>query len=273
MKTAIGPVCLTLLLCGCPAAKPPLYPTDGGLSSDEADATDRVGRGSNAIQALADISDNVFNFDPTLDTTKDATTNAMAIQSQATTALNGCGSATVNGTTVTVDFGMGCTLKSGTIASGSISVGVTKTGTMLSLTFTMTMLKVNGSSLDGSLTMNTGNATSFTTIGSLTTSDGSYNVNLTLSGTATSIGISGTLQEAMGGDGGTGKTSNYTFTFVVWNRADCYPNSGAVKIQRGAVASTITFDAMTATTGKVSVSTGRVSVPGQLPSYGSCPMM
>jgi hypothetical protein len=138
---------------------------------------------------------------------------------------------------------------------------------MITLTLTMTMLKVNGSSLDGTLTMSTSNATSFTTIGSLTTSDGTYNANLTLSGTATSIGISGTLQESSG----TTK-ANYTFTFVVWNRADCYPNSGSVKVQRGAVMSTITFDAQTASTGKISVSTGRVTVPGQLPSYGSCPM-
>ncbi len=266
MKTAIGPVCLALLLCGCPE-KPPIYPTDGGLSLDEQDATNRAGRGSNTIQSLADITDSVFNFDPTLDPTKDAAQNATAVQGQAMVALNGCGSATLSGTTVTVDFGMGCTLKNGTVASGSISVGVTQSGTMISLAVTMTMLKVNGQSLDGTLTMNTSNATSFTTIGSVTTSDGTFNANLTLSGTATSIGISGTLEESSG----TVK-SGYTFTFVVWNRADCYPNSGAVKIQRGAVMSTITFDAMTATTGKVTVATGRVTVPGQLPAYGSCPM-
>ncbi|MFT3843144.1 MAG: hypothetical protein QM723_39535 [Myxococcaceae bacterium] len=267
MKTAFGPLCLALLLCGCPE-KPPVYPLDGGLSTEEQEVTDRAGRGSNAVQMFADVADSVFNFDPTLDPTKDETQNAAAIQAQAMTSLNGCGSATLNGTTVTVDFGAMCTLKNGSIASGSIAVGVAKNGSMITLTVTMTMLKVNGASLDGSLTMTTSNATTFTTIGSLTTADGTYNSNLTLNGTATSIGISGTLQEAMG----TTK-ANYTYTFVVWNRADCYPNSGSVKIQRGSVMSTITFDAETAATGKVSVATGRVTVPGHLPAYGSCPMM
>jgi hypothetical protein len=243
---------------------------NGGSMSLEPDEQDVFDRGTDthaSVQQLAGLSDSTFQFDPTLDPGKSAAENARALQSQAMTALNGCGTVTLTNATVTVDFtSTGCTLKNGSTVSGSASFSVTQTTGMVSVAETFTNLVVNGTDLSGTATFVTTNGSTFTVTASLTTKGNTLSANLTVTGTATDITFDGTTSATRAG-----AATAATFTAVDWGNGDCYPKSGTLKLTKSVITETMTFTAATASTGKVQVAVGRGMFTQTLPAYGSCP--
>ena len=238
------------------------------LTPDERDVFDRGHESHQGVQQALALSDSLFQFDPTLDATKTAAENAAAIQAQATFELNGCGSVTLGGSTVTVSFGAapGCTLRNGVQASGSASLSVTKATTTTTVALTFTNLVVNGTDLGGTASFGTTNGSTFTVTANLTSKGNSVTANLTITGAPGSTTIDGTASSVQAG-----KTSSLTFTQVVWSQGDCYPKAGSLKVTRGLVNQTITFLATTPATGSATLTWGRTTSTVQLPAYGNCP--
>lgn len=252
---------------GCSGPGPGPADAGDGFSLEERDLSERGGHSSNATQQLAKLADGMFDFDPTIDPAKTAAENASAIQANTTINLNGCGSATLNGTTVTLSApAPGCTLKNGVNVQGTVSLSVTKSGSTTTVTLTLTSVVVNGVSVSGTASFATSNGTTFTVTGDVTSGSTTYTMNLTVAGSTGSTTINGT-STAKSGD----STNSMTFTNVVWKVGECYPSSGSLKVTKALVTSTITFDSSTPTTGKVSVTSGRKTQTMQLPAYGNCP--
>jgi hypothetical protein len=249
------------------------------LSTDEQSVTDRGADSQNSLQALAIAADSLFSFDPTVDPTLDSATNADRIFHNVRDNLGstdggfpddagttGCGMVSLNGTTVTVNFGTGCTLRSGANISGSASVGVSVAAGTASLTLTFTQLTVNGKLIDGTATWTTTNGSTFTINANVAAGTTTYTAaGLTLTGAPGSITIDGMVGISMGDT-----STTMIYTGVQWNRGDCYPTAGSVKSTRGLITTTITFTTASATSGKVSVKVGARTATVCLPSYGTC---
>ncbi len=78
---------------------------DAGTDADEQDVTRQRGTEAHAsVQHTLALSDSMFQFDPTLNPANSAMQNAMDVQTQAMSQLNGCGTVTLAGTTVTIAF-------------------------------------------------------------------------------------------------------------------------------------------------------------------------
>jgi hypothetical protein len=247
-----------------------LVPGGDKLTLDERDVYDRGGDSVPSVQQLAQIADSLFNFDPTLDPGKTATENANAIGQEARTNLGTtCGTVTVTGTSVTVDYGAppGCVLKNGITASGSVTAAVTAASPTLTVALTFSALVVNGQSLAGSASFATSNGSSFTVNATLTSGSTTFKVtNLSVTGTAGgTITIDGSASSGAG-DG----ANQMTFAQVTWKLGDCYPNGGTLTIKRGLITALVTFSATTPTTGLVTVKVGKKTTTQALPTYGIC---
>src|SRR5262245_16831015 len=112
--------CLVLLRCG----------GGDGLNAEERAHLDRGSSALSSVQQTVAIADSLFDFDPTIDPNLTAAQNAQAILANTNTNLNGCGSASISGTTVTVSFGAppGCTLRTGVQVSGAVTAAVSRLG-------------------------------------------------------------------------------------------------------------------------------------------------
>jgi hypothetical protein len=259
-------------------------PGDAGtadeLTRDERDLSDRGGDSSNATQQLTVLADSLFDFDPTIDAAKSAAENAAALESNVRSNLGGvdggvpadggslgCGSVSLSGTTVTVNFGPppGCTLRNGAKISGSVSVSVAKTANTISLTLSLTQVISNGVALSGTAAFNTSNGSTFTVDANVTSGATAYVLtNLSVTGGTGTTTINGSV--AITGD----STTTMTFANLTWRRGDCYPNGGTVTSKKGLTTTVITFDANTPTTGLVKVTVGRKTSTVPLPVYGQC---
>lgn len=251
------------------------------LDADEQDTSTGGGESSNAVLQLVVLADSLFDFDPTLDTTRTAAENAEAIERNIRGNLGsldggvpldggatGCGAVALAGSTLTVSFGAapGCVLRNGARVSGSVSVTVTKALNTLTVALVLSQISVNGKTLDGSASWSTTSNTSFTVDADITSGTRRFQATgFSVSGGAGTATIGGTLQVTDGA-----KNYSMTFTNVTWAKGDCYPNGGTLRTVKGLVASTITFNAQTPTTGQVTVTTGRITVSWTLPAYGSC---
>jgi hypothetical protein len=253
------------------ACSPGPVTVDGGNEPDLAERAlfDHGGSEVSAGQALTALADSLFQFDPTIDPMADAPENAQNIKRDVALQQNGCGSVSASGAVVTVSFGAapGCTLKNGVSVSGSVAVGVSKSGATTSLTVTFTDVVSNGKAFAGELTFATTNGTTFTVRGKLTSGSTETTYNLIVTGTANSATLDGSMASTKGG-----QASTLMFGNVAWNRGDCYPRSGQVTFKQGVLLNmTATFTASTPTTGIVSVESGRKEYPATLPAYGKCP--
>jgi hypothetical protein len=251
------------------------------LSTDEAVLADRGGDSSNATQQLSVVANSLFDFDPTIDAARTAAENATAIENNVRANLGydadggvpldggtPCGSVSLSGTTVTVAFGPppGCTLRNGAKLSGSVSVGVARTGSTISLSLTFTQLVSNGVPLSGSVTFATTSGSSFSVTGSLTSGTNTWTfTNLTITGAAGTTTINGVINLM-----GDAVATTITFGTLSWRLGDCYPNSGTVTTKKGLLTTVFTFDTNTPTTGIVKVTVGRITTNWPLPIYGSC---
>jgi hypothetical protein len=242
---------------------------DAGLSSDEM-AT--FGSGGDSLAAhleTATLANSLFDFDPTIDATSSPSVNATAIAQNIQSNLGtSCGTVSVSGTTVTVAFGAppGCTLSNGPEVSGTVSVGVSQSGSTTSLALTLTDVVVDGEPLAGQTTFATTNGTTFQVTSTLTSGTKSDTANLTITGASGSFDVSGTAQVTENG-----ASSDITFDDVDHVNGECYATSGTMTVTTGPTSETITFNANTPATGEVTLTIGKRSVPSTLPGYGSCP--
>lgn len=261
MRRALVVAAVLLASCG------PKSPFDE-LTGEEKDAFERGTASHVSIQQALTLSDQLFDFDPTLDVARTANENAGLIQAKASASLNGCGTVSLNNAAVTVNFGQspGCTLPTGMQVSGVVSIGVSKQAATLSVTVTFNNLTVDGADLTGSAGFSTTNGTSFTVIVNLSSGSNTMNANVTVVGSPGAITLDGTATATR-----TASTTTLTFTGVVWNQGECYPHSGSVLVKKGRTEQTYTFTSSTPTTGNVDLNTGRKTVQVPLPAYGNCP--
>lgn len=273
MRSLVSSFVAAVLLsaCGGRSADP-----DAGaevLTREERDLADRGGESSNATQQLTVLADSLFDFDPTIDPSKTAGENATALDGRVRANLGsadggvGCGSVSVSGTTVTVTFGPapGCALQNGAKISGSVSVGVEKSGSTITLTLTLTQVVSNGVPLSGNATFVTTTGSSFTVTANVTSGTTTWVVtDLTATGGTGTATLNGSV--TVSGD----TASSLTLTSLTWAAAACYPHSGTIASKKGLVTTVITFDANTPITGLVKVTVGRKTSTVPLPSHGQC---
>ena len=235
---------------------------------DEADAANAGGDSSSSLGQLLSVADAIFSFDPTIDPTKSAAQNAAAIQANATAALAGCGTVTLNGTTITVSFGSppGCKLESGVAVSGTVIVGVSTAGSTVTLSLTLQNLVAGGKSIAGTASFATTNGTTFALTANLTSGTATDTVSLTVTGSTSAFTIDGTSTAIQGTS-----TTSYTFKGVVWQPGQCYPQAGSIQVVKGKTSITLTFSSSTPATGQITVTAGKRSYPQKLPAYGTCP--
>jgi hypothetical protein len=238
------------------------------LSGEDKDAFDRGTTAHVSVQQAIDLSDSLFDFDPTLDAARSPTENASLIQAHATAQLGGCGTVSLNNAAVVVAFGQapGCTLPNGQQVSGTVSLGVSKQAPTLSVMVTFNSLTVDGADLTGTAAFSTTNNTTFTVVVNLSSGSNTINANITVVGAPGTITLDGTSTATR-----TAGTTNLTFTSVVWSKGDCYPNSGTVGVKRGRTEQTYAFTASTPTTGNVKLTAASRTVEVPLPAYGNCP--
>jgi hypothetical protein len=247
-------------------------PDDGGAPTPEESASfdDGAAGSTSAHQALV-AADSLFDFDPTLDPKATAEANTQAVATFATTNLQGCGSVTVAGTTVTVAFGPppGCTLKTGIAISGTATATISSGNGTTKVALGFASLVVGGHAVDGTATLTTTDGSKFTAELAIRSGSTSISGTVTVQGSKGAFTVDGPLT-VTGGDAGTSGTS-VVFTSMHYTLGACYPDGGSMKVTKGLVTETITFDASTPTTGVVTVTTGRRSTTQTLPAYGSCP--
>lgn len=238
------------------------------LTGEEKDAFERGSTSHVSIQQALDLSDALFDFDPTLDVTRTATENASLIQAHATAQLGGCGTVTLNNAAVVVAFGQapGCTLPTGQQVSGTVSLGVSKQDPTLSVTVTFNSLTVDGKDLTGTAAFSTTNNTTFTVVVNLSSGSNTINANITVVGAPGQITLDGTSTATR-----TAGSTSLTFRSVIWAQGACYPHSGEVQVVRGKTDQTYRFTDSTPTTGNVQLVLTRKTYDVPLPAYGDCP--
>jgi hypothetical protein len=265
-------ICLCAMV-GCGGAA-------GGVDSAAA-AADVAPHGTSVmvIGAAKAVSSLFVQEDPTLDPTKSAGQNADAVAMQ----LRGsaCASAnvthTLGMTTVSVDFGTGCTVNHVGTISGMVSATVSKSSGDVSVALTFTSLTVNGTGLDGSFSVTTTTGTSFTATADLT----STTEHVQFSGTAVldSAGTGVTLDGTGMSQSGSAAAVSYTAAGVHHTFQTCYADAGTLTVmtisttksgKAVAVTDVITFDSNTPTTGQVSVTVNGVPEIATLPAFGTC---
>ena len=244
------------------------------LTSDEKDASDRGSASVVAFQQLSVIADELFAFDPTIDPGLTDIQNAQAIQARISASLGpmdggiGCGTATRSSATVTVGFAPppGCILASGVKVSGTVAAAVTKSGTTMTILLTFTSLAVNGQELAGTASFVTSSGSAFTVNANLMSGSTTFSATgLTITGGSTSITINGSASTTQAG-----ATTTLSFGAVTWQKGQCYPSSGTLKIQKGLVTETVTFLSTTPTTGQATMMVGPKKVTVKLPAYDTC---
>jgi hypothetical protein len=241
---------------------------DAALSSEQS-AVFSTGSASLATnQQLAELADDLFDFDPTIDPKNTPNQNANAIGKNAQSNLGKCGKVTVSGAGVTVDFGAppGCTLTNGDSVSGSVTVALTHSGGTTTLDLTLTDVVFDSVPLSGTASFATTTGSSFTVKTSLTSSESSDSADLTVTGASGSFSISGTATVTMASS-----TTAITFNGVTVAKGECYATAGTMGVDGGGFDETITFDSSTPETGKVSLAIGKLTTTYTLPAYGSCP--
>jgi hypothetical protein len=246
----------------------------GSLSQEEQTAFGAGGGAvSDAVQVLA-LMDSMVSFGLTLDPTGSASSNASSIGNQASQSLVGCGTFTVGGTSVLVDFGTaGCTLQNGQLVTGSVQLDVTggspdgTTAAPVMVAVSFAGVTVGSRGVAGTINISTGGGSSMTVGLDVTVGSQSFSGSVTASGTATgSFTVTGMLTLGSGA-----MTTQLNLNGVSYQSGDCYPDGGTITLTKGPINETVTFSPASAQSGQVTVQVGRLSTQATLPSYGSCP--
>jgi hypothetical protein len=237
-----------------------------GLTLDELAAFNAGAPGALGVITLAEAAETMFALSGTIDPAQSDVQNAQLVQTHAQANLVACGNVALSGNTVTANFGAppGCHLTSGGTISGTIAVAVTKTGTNVNISLMFTAVVINTQTLSGGVTFVTTDGAGFSITGSFTVNGTKFAPGITLTGAAGAVTIDGSLSIT-----GTSTTS-LTFTAVEWKSGDCYPDAGALSVDKSAVSVTVTFSASTPSTGAVEVTVGKKTSAQTLPTYGNC---
>jgi hypothetical protein len=242
----------------------------GGPTDAERDDATTDARAALDIAQALELTDAFLSFDPTLDPSRDATTNAGYVEAQIRASARTCGDIVRSGTSITVNFGPapGCTLASGAQVSGAVSVNVI-IATGVQVTLSLTDLVIDGRGINGTiraLTSTTSGAmlvihlvlqTSMDIAGDFTVAGSTTGYTVAGSGSITPIG---------------GAPESVIANGVHVSPRSCYPDGGTFAVTKGDVTTTIAFDAMTPSTGMVTVDVGgRATFMLLLPAHGTCP--
>jgi hypothetical protein len=171
---------------------------------------------------------------------------------------------------VVIDYGPppGCTLQSGSVVSGTLTLGLTlrEAPARVEVSATFDAMIIDGLDYDGTGTLSLTEG-SVGVLLSLTSAGRTTELDVTLGVTPTASTIDGSA--AVADESG---STTVSFAGVRWVKDDCYPSAGTATVETPTVGPlTVTFDALTPTTGEVQVSKGRLSAPVLLPPYGACP--
>jgi hypothetical protein len=235
---------------------------------DELDTLKEGGDTSNSAQLALLAADNLFNFDPTIDTAKTAAENAQAVADRAKETAGGCGAVTVSGTTVTAAYGPapGCTLATGLVVSGTVTATVTAQSGMVAVALSFQDFTVEGTALTGTASLVTSNGSTFQVTLALTSSSGAVSGTVQVVGAAGAFTVDGPLTKQKDGS-----TSQTAFTALHYTVGGCYPDGGSVSVTKGKTKVVYQFSSTTPTTGQVTATVGKTTSTVTLPAYGSCP--
>lgn len=174
------------------------------------------------------------------------------------------------GTTLTLDFGTGCTLH-GTTYSGEVMVQAASQNSTLGFDLTLTSFSNSQATYDGTASFDAGPGQTATTL-DLMISQAGQSKQLDYVGQS-SADAQGQSYTGSGSIDEGGVVRGFDAQGLHHSVADCYPDAGTLVLSSaGTPDITVTFSATTPTTGEVSVQVGRL--PAQtyaLPSYGQCP--
>lgn len=246
-------------------SSPPLR-SDAGDVADAAELAllTQGGPELTATQLMVQLFDDVV----AVDASAEAVQNVESTRVKAVAALNGCGTVSVMGAKVTLDFGAapGCVSKSGVQVSGVVSIGVSKTNTTTTLLVTFGNAVLGGKTLDGELTFSTTNGQQYSVTGNITgTKETQYSLTFALADSG--VTLNGNVAATR-----SGQVTTVMLGSVFWAAGDCYPKGGQATFKQGvALTMTATFDSQTPMTGVVKVKNARREFPMTLPAYGMCP--
>jgi hypothetical protein len=229
---------------------------------------DRLRAGTEGLAAtdgaLA-VADLVLAGGSAVDLGSSVTANAEALAATAQTRAR-CATVGRAATTVTLDFGAGCTA-SGLDVSGACSLEVQRpSADTIAVSLTYSNLSVGGvGPLSGTSTFSvTSGAGGLVVALDLTTPTATVTGPLTVTSAEGSITVDGALTVASGA----GPAVTATLAAVTFTPGSCYPSAGAITFTDDV---TLTFLPTTPQTGQAQVTKGRLATTLALPSYGSCP--
>jgi hypothetical protein len=223
--------------------------------------------GSRLVQNLLAFSSNAVQPRISLVTGQGQQANAQALSALLGNNAAGCQGTTVTpqGSSVTADFGNGCALE-GVTATGAVTfevLGISPASARL----TSNNLTINGQPLNGTVTFTARSADTMDVALDLHSGD------LAEKGTVT-VASNGEVPPTFTLDGTLATTQGPTstqqkFNGVTWTVGDCYPSGGSVLVDDNV---TLTFDAGSASTGKVNIQTNKALPSGSttLPAYAGC---
>jgi hypothetical protein len=167
-----------------------------------------------------------------------------------------------------VNFGPppGCTLSDGTVASGTVDLAVSESGGTTTVALTLTSVVVDGEALAGTASFATTNGTMFTVTADITSGASTDSAKLTITGTTDSFTITGNATVTEGST-----TTVLDFSDLTITIGECYASGGSVEVTKSGISESLTFNAQTPETGKVSLTVGKHTSTMTLPPYGSCP--
>lgn len=233
-----------------------------GRAEEDLDA-ESLALGSSAGLSALSASDLAAQLVP-LDALASAPPTAAADAARArASALGGCVTAEGTAEAPTVRFADGCVVATGQTVSGTVQLAFEASGAGSSVTIVFEEVVVDARTIDG--TVSVAVAGGVTTLAlALETTRGTAAGALTLSADEAGVQLDGTLD--------LGASVSLDFAAVRWERDDCYPSGGALTVDTGPLAQTVTFDAETPLTGEVVVTQGPLVRTATLPAYGACPM-
>jgi hypothetical protein len=226
-----------------------------------------VGGSATSITHAKAISELFVSEDPTLTLSATAAQNAASVHAQVQASVSSvCPGATigfdVNNLMVSVDFGDSCTLPQVGTVSGQVTAQLIQpTAGAIGVAFVFTSLTVNDRTLDGTYSISTSDAVSFTVDCALTSSD----ITLTLSAVDLVLDddLHGLTLTGPGTvDGPVVGTIDLNFTGVHQGFSVCYPDGGNIGFSKNVLTvagnsiytnESITFGSSTPSDGQVQI--------------------
>jgi hypothetical protein len=223
-----------------------------------------------SLQQLGVLADNLFDFGFAIDPRATDAGNAMNVALALQTRFQGCGTVTTSGSMVTVDLPIaGCTGRSGTVLTGTITMTITRVGSDTVIATAFPTTSVDGYAISGMVSFSTASGSHFAASGTVT----GGGVTITMGDRTIAYDGTGMWFSIDGGvsiNNGT-NTASATIAGASHTLGACYLHSGTTAITTAAGTQTVTFDAQTATTGAATLTNGDRTFALSLLAHGNCP--